>query len=283
MDKQHLLNMAKSFANQEKEVLIGKEKLNEPIVLGFQPEGIASISKDGYDLVAIADYYAPAICLVKVEKTDDGGLRFFDVEWIRAVQHGIDTPRMFTDIVRGGNANRMQTVNIRPDGKIWYSRNADPERSFFVTTPPEIKGTLWKLTNKIYLPPVDDMAMVFSALCTEDALYTTESPATITNDWRLLRYTIRGAKITVDGGETIAPFTYGIGRIGEKLLTITDFRCQGSLGINLNGALVDATEGITGNGITVLGRNNSLLISTGGQSFPGPFNGRPGSLLFKQL
>ncbi|OIO08697.1 hypothetical protein CO115_02620 [Candidatus Falkowbacteria bacterium CG_4_9_14_3_um_filter_36_9] len=71
--------MAKSFANQEKSITVPLEKLNEPIFLGFQPLGIASIPKDGYNLIAIADYYAPAICMAKVKITPDG-LHFFDFE-----------------------------------------------------------------------------------------------------------------------------------------------------------------------------------------------------------
>lgn len=278
MIQQYLNNMAKSFANQKKSILVPTEKLGEPIFLGFQPLGIASTPKDGYDLVAIADYFMPAICLAKVRMTEKG-LNFFDFEWIRSVKHGIQSVRLFPDVVRGGDINRAQTVNFGPNGTLWVSRNGDPERSFFVLSPPENPGDQWSLTDKILLPSNDfEPAMVHSAcllngLC---ALYTIESSGDL-KKWRANSYSVTPNGLTFNNSAEIELFTYGIGSGDIGLLTITDFRSDKKHGIYRYGEL--AIPDIFGNGITVLD-DGSALVSVFGQACPGPFNGQPGMLLY---
>jgi len=277
MDKQYFKNMAASFANQQKNITIPTEKLGEPIFLGFQPLGIASTPKNGYDLIAIADYYAPAICLAKVRMTADG-LEFFDFEWIRGVNHGIQSVRLFPDVVNGGDINRAQTVNFGHDGTLWVSRSADPERSFFVLSPPENSGDKWSLTDKIQLPKNNNMAMIHSAniLIGLDTLHTIESSADL-NEWRFSIYTLTPDKLIFGSSDEIKPFTYGIAATGKGLMMITDFRSEKKHGIYRYSEL--AVPDVFGNGVAVLS-DGSVLITVYGQACPGPFNGQPGMLLY---
>ena len=202
------------------------------------------------------------------------------------MKHGIQSVRLFPDVLRDSDINRTQTVNFGPNGTLWIPRNGDPERSFFVLPPPQNTGDKWSLTDKILLPPDgDDMAMIHSALWEHktNRIFTIKSSADV-NEWQSTIYSVADEKtLFYNSSDRIEPFTYGITLTNYGLLTVTNFRSTKKHGIYLYQNL--AVPDVFGNGITSLS-DGSVLVSVYGQTCPGPFNGVPGMLLYiskKQL
>lgn len=260
----------KSYANQTGGITIPANELNGivEISLGFQPLGISSSGNK----IAIAAYFEPAICLAEISNDENG--MHFKVNWIRGVNHGILSVRLFPDMLIWGEANRAQTVNFGPNGTLWITRNAD--REFFILTPSDSPGGRWTLTNSITLPENHGMAYIHSALLLHglDTIYSIES-SDDGNEWRLGVYSMVDGKIISGSNDIIEPYTYGIGTI-DGLLTISDFRAK-EHGIYRYGKLI--LPDIYGNGICFL-PDGSALVTRYGQASPGCFNGEPGKLIY---
>ena len=263
--------MAKSFSNQLGEMLIPAYKLSHiiEITLGFQPLGIASQGNK----IAIAAYYESAICLAEVNR-DKEGLRF-RVDWIRGVNHGIQSVRLFPDIPQLSGVNRAQTVNFGPDGTLWVSRNGD--REFFILSRPTAESAgRWTLTKKFTLP---GEGMIHSALIEDGAsrLLTIESTMDL-EEWGYCVYSM------VSNDKVVSiysqPYFYGLG-IGRQgsAMKITDYRAEMPHGIYTVDGDNPVISDIWGNGICFL-PDGSALVTKYGQAAPGPFNGDPGSLIY---
>ncbi len=261
----------KSYANQTGGITIPTDELNGivEISLGFQPLGISSSG----NRIAIAAYFEPAICLAEIN-TDENGMHF-KVSWIRGVNNGISSVRLFPDMLIWGEANRAQTVNFGPNGTLWVTRNAD--RKFFILTPSDSPGGRWTLTGSITLPENSGMAYIHSALLLPelDTLYLIESSGD-GNEWRLGIYSSVDDTIICGSSDAVKPYTYGIGSAKNGLFTISDFRTE-EHGIYKYGKLV--LPDIYGNGICLL-PDGSALVTRYGQASPGCFNGEPGKLIY---
>ena len=278
MDAKYLSAQSLSYGQQqgELEVLLTGGILEIP--LGFQPLGISSRPADSStDMIAIAAYFEPAVCLARVQTKGDTLTLSFKVSWIRAVRNGCEDVRMFPRILEPAGANRAETVNFAADGSLWVSRNA--ERVFFVMEPPKEQGGLWNLVEKISLPENGVMSMVHSALLVPDTLHTIESNAAL-DQWKMFQYSLDGRKVLepklVAG---LPPWTYGIAFKGKREGTyaVTDFRSERPHGVYRGGYI--AVPGVAGNGICFLS-DGSALVTRYGQGHPGCFNGVPGALLY---
>lgn len=233
--------------------------------LGFQPLGIASQGST----IAIADYFAPAICLADVIFIFDKERINFTTSWIRSVKYRDRSVRLFPSLLRRNEANRAQTV-VLDGGNIWVSRNGD--RTFFKICR-EDEG--WKLTDSRKKLPGEDLvhSATLATFSPSDLLLTVES----TNDlkkWFTRRYDWRRNKLL--HSEDSPPFVYGIACRNSDLWTITDYRSNVKLGIYCNGRL--AIPDICGNGLCFLS-NGSLLVTRYGQSSSEAFSGKPGALI----
>jgi len=261
---------AQSYIDQERGITIPVGELGRivEIALGFQPLGIVSRPSGEGDQIAIAAYFEPAICTAMVTR-DENGLHF-QVDWIRSVQHGIQSVRLFPDVVQPNGANRVQTVNFGPNGTLWVSRNG--ESDFFVLNPPQ-EGGRWTLAGRITLPT---SMLVHSASLSEATLFTVESPGDLEH-WVIKEYRLEERQfIQVGSPIPISDYVYGIG--GHHWL-ITDFRAAVPHGIYrmLGSELV--VPGVEGNGITFLS-DGSALVTRYGQGHSGAFNGIPGCLIY---
>lgn len=284
MDERYMAVMAKSYANQQGGLTIPAADLVRPVTLplGFQPLGIASAAgSDGTTSLAIAAYFEPAVCLVNARR-DEAGLHLA-VSWVRGANHGIESVRLFPGIYQPGGANRAQCALFGPGGTLWVSRNG--ERKFFILSPPEQPGGRWRVTGKapkLANLPAGGEHMLHSAKLTADGeqLYAVES--SLDGDrWYYCHYELhQGVFEHAEPPCNIAPFLYGIERVGDQSNFVTDFRCELPAAIY---ALAGTTEpklvcpDIHGNGLAALD-DGTFLVSTYGQGHPGPFNGVPGSL-----
>lgn len=272
MDESYVKAMAKSYSNQQGEVVFPADYLGGimKIPLGFQPLGIASEGNK----IAIAAYFEPAICLAEVSR-DDAGLHF-RVSWIRGVNHGIQSVRLFPDMLMWGEANRAQTVNFGPNGTLWVSRNGD--RTFFILSPPPAdnpKGR-WTLTGKVALP---GEGIVHSALLVGHRLTTVESSLDAESwfhrDYMAYEISLLSEReIKIDSNFN---FSYGIGQRDDDRYFVTDFRCPGPHGIYRWDRI--AVPNIYGDGICFLS-DGSALVTKYGHASPGAFNGEPGGLIY---
>lgn len=261
----------KSYANQTGGITIPPDELGGivEISLGFQPLGISSSG----NRIAIAAYFEPAICLADIN-VDENGMHF-NVNWIRGVNHGIRSVRLFPDMLIWGEANRAQTVNFGPNGTLWITRNAD--REFFILTPSDSPGGRWTLTDTIKLPENQNLAFLHATLLQTEynTLYTIESSNDI-EEWQFSIYSVVDGKITCGSSDIINPYIYGIGIQNGKLTTISDFRAK-EHGIYRYGKLI--LPDIYGNGICFL-NDGSALVTRYGQASTGCFNGEPGKLVY---
>jgi hypothetical protein len=262
----------KSYSNQVGGITIPTDELHDIVVipLGFQPLGISGSG----NRIAIAAYFEPAICMAEIN-TDENGMHF-NVNWIRGVNHGIQSVRLFPDMLIYGEANRAQTVNFGPNGTLWVTRNAD--RKFFILTPSNSPGGRWTLTGSITLLENHNMAFLHAALLHigHNDIYAIES-SDDGNEWRFSIYSLTDGQFTCGSNDIIKPYTYGIGSAQDGgLLTISDFRAE-KHGIYRYGKL--AYPDIYGNGICLL-QDGSALVTRYGQASPGCFNGEPGKLIY---
>lgn len=282
MDEKYVPAMTISYANQKGGITIPADQLNGivRIPLGFQPLGIASSNNQ----IAIAAYFEPAICLAKVNR-DNRGLHF-KVNWIRGVNHGITSVRLFPDMLIFGEANRAQTVNFSLNGALWVSRNAD--REFFILLPPidseaspNTPEGRWTLTDKLTLS-AEFNEMVHSALLSKDKLLTTAEANFPFKEWYLCRYNAINGELKER--KNILPWMYGIGEKSDDdgFYLISDFRHKQKLGSRRNGIYLNTelvVPDVYGNGICFL-NDGSALVSRYGQASPGAFNGEPGQLVY---
>jgi len=273
----HRKEMARSYRNQEGGITIPSEELDGivKISLGFQPLGIASNFSGGVDKIAMAAYFEPAICTAIVTR-NEGGLHF-KVDWIRGVQHGIQSVRLFPDILQSSGTNRLQTVNFGPDGTLWVTRYGEPD--FFVLTPPEAEGR-WTLTDKLTLPTPE---VVHSALLSQSTLFTVESSGG-PGQWTLKTYRLEGGQFTkVFDPISISDSLFGVGRrrTDDASWLVTDFQYSNTHGIyRVTESEAELIVGeVDGMGITFLS-DGSALVTRYGQSYPGAFNGIPGTLIY---
>ncbi|PIR91997.1 hypothetical protein COU01_04185 [Candidatus Falkowbacteria bacterium CG10_big_fil_rev_8_21_14_0_10_44_15] len=281
---------AESYVNQESEFTIPTSKLDQivTIPLGFQPAGISSQQlDDGSAQIAIADYFAPAVCLAKV-KRDQAGLHF-EVEWIRGVDYQGKRVRMFPDVLYPGMANRMQTVSFGPDGELWITRNEG--REFFVLQPPAKKVQGWTLKKIISLPECKEG---LGPLFIQSAYFSSFTEDLIVIESNYVDYSCAywyqvegGAIIRLRREETLPIFMYGISHpIRDTCFSeifyyfITDYRCEARHGIcRIDQMDVPIVPRICGTGIAFLS-DDSALVTRYGQAYPGPFNGKPGALIY---
>lgn len=269
--------MATSYANQEGGITIPPERLGEivEVHLGFQPLGVSALG----NRVAIADYFAPAVCLAEVNR-DAAGLHF-KVDWVRGVDHGVESIRLFPGMAVGG-ANRCQTACLASGGELWICRNGD--REFFVLSPPIPPATRWTLTRRVKFPSSDaEFPMVHSAVVEDDRVTTVESEDSGFKNWFHKQYRAHGGELMLERviANSIAgqcwPWGYGVSRRDDKVWTVTDFRTEKNPGIYADGDLV--VPGVYGNGICFLPDGSALVTRYGG-SAKGCFNGVPGALIW---
>lgn len=263
-----------SYANQLGGVTIPADRLNEivEISVGFQPLGICGSPRDDGDQVAIASYFHPAIFTAHV--WHDDGLHF-EVEWIRRVNHGIQSVRLFPDVSQPSFANRADTVNFDEKGNLWVTRNS--ERDFYILSPPASKEKgRWTLTNKVTLPIQESgYEGINSALLADNLILTIESAGDLKR-WSICVYGREdlGLKSRVSS----KPWRYGLALRGRSTVpcTVTDFRSRERHGIYRGKLLV--VPNVEGNGIYFLS-DGSALVTRYGESHPSPL-GIPGALLY---
>jgi len=267
-----------SYANQEGGVTISADRLDEivEIPLGFQPLGICHSFVSGRKRIAIAAYYEPAICIADLTG-DENGLHF-QTSWIRGVDHGIQSVRLFLDISQPGGANRAQTINFDREGRLWVTRNS--ERDFFILAPSASGGKegRWTLREKVSLPgPKGEYQMVHSASREGNRLFTIESPGSL-QKWFFCEYEVKDSQFIALERHSIKAWRYGIAfRFGAPW-TVTDFRSKEKHGIYCENKLV--VPGVEANGLCFLKDDGSALVTRYGQSHPGAFNGVPGALIY---
>lgn len=272
--------MAASYANQTGGITVPVASLNEivEIPLGFQPLGISSV-RGPKDLIAIAAYFEPAVCLAEVT-CDDQGLHFA-VSWVRGANHGIQSVRLFPDISQPGGANRAQTVNFGPQGELLVSRNGG--REFYVLTHGD--GGRRIITGLRILPDGGVARTVHSStLDSNGMLLTVESAADLTG-WALHTYCPDGNGWKASGNPVpLQDWVYGIGRRNrdDSGWLVTDFRASVPRGIYRmaeGGTPELVVPEIWGTGICFL-LDGSALVARYGQSHSDPFNGVPGALIY---
>jgi hypothetical protein len=261
----------KSYANQTGGITIPADELGNivEIPLGFQPLGISSSG----NRIAIAAYFEPAICLAEIRQ-DENGLHF-DVKWIRGVNHGIRSNRLFPDMLKYGEGNRVQTVNFGPDGTLWVTRNGDFNREFFILTPSDLPGGRWTLTSSLILPKLDLNPTVEAALLTDNAILTVES--TFHEDiekWYTCKYNAGGSQLI--SREETHDYMYGIACKDNNIVYITDRRSSMELGIYIGDKNI--VPEIYGNGICLL-EDGLTLVTRYGQASPDCFS-EPGKLIY---
>ena len=266
--------MASSYANQEGGVTIPSERLGGPveIPLGCQPLGITALG----NRVAIAAYFEPAVCLAEVNR-DSAGLHF-KVEWIRGVNHGVESIRLFPGLAPGGRENRCQTACFAPDGELWVCRNGD--REFFVLSPPIPPAKRWTLTRRVKFPASNaELPMVHSAVIVGGGdVVTIESEDDEFKNWFFRRYEVDGDGLRlVSSLPSWSPWSYGVVWRGCSFWRVTDFRTEDEPGIYRGDDLV--VSGVNGNGICFLS-DGSALVTRYGHSAKGAFNGLPGALIW---
>lgn len=284
MTSAYLGAMALSYANQRDGIDIPDSELSRVVVipLGFQPMGMGGRRHQDGDEIAIAGYFEPAVCLARVTR-DMAGLHL-RVSWIRGVDHGIESVRLFPGVSQPGGANRAQTVNFTLDGNLWVSRNG--ERDFYVLTPPSKPDGRWTLTGKVSLPSQsEDFSFIHAAFMHmhDTTLSTVEGNAGA--EWTINHYNVvSGNQVMLGdamlrGGTPLREYRYGIGLRRDRIgfWTITDIRSQELHGIYCNETLV--LPDIEGNGIYFLA-DGSALVTRYGQGHPGCSNGIPGALIY---
>lgn len=281
MSEEYLKAMHLSYVNQEGGITVPAEALNQIVEIPFggsQPLGICGRRIAGGDEIFIASYFEPAICSAKVTR-DEAGLQF-KVSWIRSVDYGKKSIRIFPNVFRAGGANRLQTVNTDEFGNLWVSRNG--ERKFFVFSPPVVEGGRWQFTGKVMCLPRSnsrrEYSFVHSALLAGPYLYTIEGA--VGENWKLLHYVVEKTEIVrADLSWPVGEYRYGIGMrpSDSGFWTVTDVRSKEPHGIYRDGEL--RIPGVEGNGIYFL-QDGSALVTRYGQSYPGCFNGIPGALIY---
>lgn len=280
--------MAKSYAGQGNTFSIPVSEGITEIPLGFQPMGMSVQRVGVLDAVAVAAYYEPAVMEMAISTGETGLLG--NVTWIRDVNHGIDSVRLFTGHPTFGDKDRAQCVILNADGTVWVSRNG--ERTFFVLSPPQQENGRRTLVSKFTLPSDDMRDQIHAAyLDSNGMIHTTESTQS-QDEWcrRCYRWSLAGwVKADIIPCPTL---TYGLaqrpGPDGGELWTISDFRSNNpNKGLYRGDDLVlpsntiqtaSGQDGLCGNGLAFL-QNGALLISRYGQGYPGCFNGIPGALL----
>lgn len=275
MPRNYVQAMERSFFLQGNRATIPNQNLGEiteilsPI--GFQPLGIASIplENSGF-LIAVTDYYFPAICLIEANRSDKGLELKFD--WLRNVEHEGQPVRLFPDVFKRAGANRCGTVNFfRDANNILISRYGD--RRFFLLRRLEGKWTLsqeWSLSAT-----GEEEGMIHSALLTPDGLYTVESLWKPIGGWEVCHYSFayfdseRNKFQTRVSVAHLPDWRYGIGRRqgDDSLLFVTDFRTESKPGIYRGEECV--VPNIYGNGICFLADGSALVSRYGlGHSSP---------------
>lgn len=279
----------KSYAGQESELFIPTDKGVVEINLGFQPMGISAFD----DRVFIASYFEPAICILQVKIQKD--ILRFRTWWIRGVNNGIDSVRLFTAPV-DGDVNRAQTVN-RKGNQLYLTRNAD--RNFFVLDPPYPTGNgKWNLVKRIEL---SGEGMVHSAVFRGEYLHTVESTLSL-DKWFGRSYY---PDFRLASQVSLVEFTYGVAFLGNdaRPYYVTDYRSKRFPGIyrenesilssvprisvavwrgkpaQLSFQELDGDTAIYGNGIAFL-EDGSALVTRYGQASSGPLGGEPGKLIY---
>ena len=283
MQRAILAARALSYTNQGKETIIPADKLKEKFTffLGFQPSGISSENIGLLDnRVLITNYYAPAVCISNVFE-DEQGLRF-QHSWVRGVNHGVCSVRLFPDTPPGDN-NRAICAFFDVNGNLLALRNAD--RIFYLHTPPKENGGRWTLSNKINVPERSNEVMwVESVACDpiSGTLYTIESNEV--NYSRLRSYAGNNVLKPTQLDFSLPVSMYGIGIHAGKLWFVTDFRSEAKHGIYSwqegDVELKLVIPEVCGSGIAFL-KNGSALVPEYGESRPGPLGGgEPGSLTY---
>ncbi len=271
----YFLAASKSFAGQTRQLTIPQEELEDDIFvqpMGCQPLGIASKPLgDGRDLVAITDYYAPAVHLATVERVS-AGLRFLFTS-IRGVLYEGKSVRMFPNVPEPSMANRLYTVNFGLDDTLWISRG---DREFFVLAPPEEGQQKWRLTGRVSLPEgkgKQHYSMESALLLRRSELVTIESAPNL-KYWLMVIYS--GADFQSYSESPVDPWTYGIGdsNAGE-LWTVKDYRAAAT-GLYRGDDLVCVIEG--GNGVCFLS-DGTALVTCYGAEYPLVPGGKPGQLI----
>jgi len=278
LPKDYLKAMLLSYSNQEGGVTIAHDQLDQivEIPLGFQPLGISNQIGESNDEILIVAYFEPAICCANVRR-DDQGIHFA-IDWIRGVNHGIQSVRLFPNICQASGANRAQCVVHGFEGTIWVSRNN--ERDFYVLSRPNKPNDRWTIKAKLPLPTNGDMKMLHATEIRNNQLVTMESRADLTEDWQQCNYSFSTTgDIKVNGIQPIPDWTYGIGFRRNDIMpwSITDFRSLIPHGIYYGDKLI--VPEVCGTGITFLS-DGSALVTRYGQSYPGCFNGIPGALIY---
>lgn len=264
------LASSKSYAGQKDRftIEISQERPVE-IPLGFQPLGISSSGS----LVAIAAYFEPAILLAEAT-VSQGVLNLDQIRWIRGTMWKGSSVRMFPDIFQPGGANRLQNVLIYSPKLLGLTRG--PERSIFVIE--LLDDWKWHHTGKTLLPE-SGYPLLHSTVMEGDHLFTTESDGSLEN-WAFCTYQADSPQdLRFISCEKITPWRYlGAHRHDGVLCSIGDVRAESNEGIFMGERLVLA---VAGTGVALLnGGESGALVTRHGQSWPGPFNGVPGALIY---
>jgi len=259
-------------------------------VMGGQPLGIASQVLDStHAKVVFASYFHPALCILHLELTpnDPRNAAKYKVEWVRGVQYGDKSRRIFPDFFDDDH-NRAHCVNFGPDNTLWVTRNGD--REIFEIMPPPPGQDKWLPGGRIVFPgPDGEKRMIHSCLRSGNHVYTIESPWSL-RDWTLRKYEHFRSQTGEQGLREIvgdvfpAPlldYVYGLALeagTNESFLCITDVRSPELPGIYRfqGGSWRCALFGLTGNGLCLL-PDGSLITTYYGESSPDPL-GSPGAL-----
>lgn len=257
----------KSYAGQEISFAFPAKGGITEVPLGFQPLGISAMGP----FIAIAAYFEPAVLLAEVTLGQGGVPHFNSIRWIRGtIAHG-KRVRMFPNLIKPGDANRMQTVLMYSPTRMGLIRNGD-RQIFPITLRADEKWEHESVSSFSFSH--GGLDMVHSAVLTDQGLVTIESDEAA-DHWAVCDY--RGKTV---GKRAVPPFRYGIAvrhRDGA-IVTVSDYRAKE------HGLYFDdkrQVPDLVGNGVVLLdGGKRGALVTRYGQAYPGPFNGIPGALVY---
>lgn len=231
----------------------------------YQGYGIASAPGGR---VLTTDYGFVAVRVGIIKETSKG--LSFEFEYICEAKGA--SYRMFPDVLRLklSSANRLQTVNLGPDGHLWITRNSDGK--IFVLEP---DGAGYRFSHSVTVDP--ERFFLSAQLDIEhNSLFTVEGTLDC-KQWFKCAYRIDFENelptLTKVEEQASVPFLYGVGRRqgDDKLWYVTDSRCtELPHGIYRGDKLV--IPGYTGGGLAFM-EDGSCLVS-----YYGYEDGNPGAI-----
>lgn len=252
-----------------------------PMTFGVQPLGITSLPFEDGDMIALANYTAPAQHVGKVTVRDNTLTRA--LTRVAGAMNGITWRRGgFPDIDNVAQANRCWTAILAPEGRLWVGRG---DSEFFVLAPPAGEDKQWRVTDRIVLPRIygnyPHTFVASATLISNGRLFTVEHDGEYVCEaveWEVMRDgTIKRVIV-----HPLGKFRYGIAVAkvdgNESLITITAFHSTDVPGIYFGTTRI--VSDIFGDGICPLSNGGALITRRGMESPEADSLEAPGALIY---